>query len=137
MAGRKIRDDLDGVTYVYVNDLPVQLAAGDQVPKGADVGEHLLAPKSKNDSEKPDGRPDSAKPDGRPDSEKLSGVPGSGEGAPGGDDESGTASPELTPPDGRSSRDAWMSWAKHVGIDIAQDASKDDIRAAVAAAQQQ
>lgn len=40
----KIRSDLDGVVYVTVgNGDPIRLQAGDDVPKGATVGKHLIA----------------------------------------------------------------------------------------------
>lgn len=40
---QKIRDDLEGVTFVYVNGQAVSLRAGDRIPAGATVGEHLTA----------------------------------------------------------------------------------------------
>lgn len=42
----KIRDDLEGVVYPYTSDgitLGIALRAGDDVPAGVVVGEHLLA----------------------------------------------------------------------------------------------
>ncbi|AXQ62839.1 hypothetical protein SEA_ANGELIQUE_8 [Gordonia phage Angelique] len=38
----KIRDDLEGVVWVEVDGQGVKLAAGDTVPRGVDVGAHLL-----------------------------------------------------------------------------------------------
>lgn len=40
----KIRTDLDGVVWVEVNGDRVALAAGDDVPDGIAVGDHLVAP---------------------------------------------------------------------------------------------
>jgi len=41
----RIRDDLDGSVYLHTGgpDGPVVLFAGDEVPKGSEVGAHLLA----------------------------------------------------------------------------------------------
>lgn len=39
----KIREDLDGVVYVRVGPEIVCLAAGDEIPGEAEVGEHLTA----------------------------------------------------------------------------------------------
>lgn len=43
----KIRADLVGVVFVYVDDAPVQLGAGDDIPEGAEVGDHLLEQQEK------------------------------------------------------------------------------------------
>ncbi|MCR6706556.1 MAG: hypothetical protein NVV66_18335 [Cellulomonas sp.] len=139
MAGKKIRDDLEGVTFVYVDDQPIELRAGDEVPKGAKVGDHLLTPKAAKDTGgTPASKPatEQTTPAGEPSGEKTpdSGSEPDPSGPPPAGDSSGDA---LTPPDGRSSRDAWVAWAKHVGVEHAEDATKDDIRTAVAAATQQ
>lgn len=38
----RIRSDLDGVVYAHLGDGVVRLAAGDPVPDGAVVGDHLI-----------------------------------------------------------------------------------------------
>lgn len=40
---KKIRDDLDGVVYVRAGADVVTLRAGDDVPEGVDVADHLVA----------------------------------------------------------------------------------------------
>ncbi|UJP39332.1 hypothetical protein [Cellulomonas palmilytica] len=127
MAGKKIRDDLEGVTFVYVNDLPVALRAGDDVPKGAKVGDHLLA----------DGKTSKASGEQKPAEPTTPTDPPADDTPAGPEPEAQDAGTASTPPDGRSSRDAWLAWAKEQGVDVADDAPKDDIRAAVAAATQQ
>lgn len=42
----KIRDDFEGVTFVRTADGDVVLKAGDKIPKGVVVGDHLLAVKA-------------------------------------------------------------------------------------------
>lgn len=54
----KIRDDLDGVVYL---DDGRKLAAGDTVPDGVELGEHVLA---KTRAKAATGKPDAAKGDG-------------------------------------------------------------------------
>lgn len=39
---RTIRSDLEGVVYAYDGGDAIQLAAGDTVPDGVEVGDHLL-----------------------------------------------------------------------------------------------
>ena len=41
----QIRSDFEGVVYVHAVDGVVALAAGDTIPAGAEVGDHLLDPK--------------------------------------------------------------------------------------------
>jgi len=41
--GDKIRDDLEGVVYVEVDSQRVELKAGDDIPEGVELGDHLLA----------------------------------------------------------------------------------------------
>ncbi|MFE5309706.1 hypothetical protein [Isoptericola sp. NPDC056605] len=52
---RKIRDDLDGVVYAYDDaGAHVRLAAGDEVPDGVTVGDHLTdAPAPADSSDEP------------------------------------------------------------------------------------
>ena len=38
----RIRGDLEGVVYVHAADGVVALAAGDTIPVGAEVGDHLI-----------------------------------------------------------------------------------------------
>jgi hypothetical protein len=42
----KIRADLIGVTIITTDAGPVMLAAGDEVPEGAVVGDHLTEPEA-------------------------------------------------------------------------------------------
>lgn len=134
MATKKIRDDFEGVTFVYVDGHPIELRAGDEVPKGAKVGDHLLPPKT----QPKDTKLGPEQPAGGSGSDSGLAASAGATGAPGDDADPGAPDPDdPTPPDGRSSRDAWLLWAKHVGVDVAEDATKDDIRAAVASAAQQ
>ncbi|AEI11821.1 hypothetical protein [Cellulomonas gilvus] len=144
MAQKKIRDDLEGVTFVHIDGLAVQLRAGDDVPKGAKVGEHLLASSStKRTGPTPPPDPTSVVPLTPGNPAELG--PAAEQGATAGadkqdDDQDPTEDDEpadpLTPPNGRSSRDAWALWAAAHGVEHAEDATKDEIRTAVAAAQQ-
>lgn len=45
----RIKSDLEGVVHVYQDGvlLPQPLAAGDEVPEGVEVGDHLLEPEEK------------------------------------------------------------------------------------------
>lgn len=49
-----VRDDLDGVVTAYdAAGVPVTLSAGDDIPEGVEVGEHVLAgPKAKAPAKK-------------------------------------------------------------------------------------
>lgn len=38
-----VRGDLVGVVYVHAGDGAVRLSAGDTIPDGVEVGEHLIA----------------------------------------------------------------------------------------------
>lgn len=53
----KIRDDLEGVVHLQTEDGVVVLKAGDTVPSGVEVGEHLTksAPKSESADKDDDG----------------------------------------------------------------------------------
>ena len=42
----KIRDDLEGVVWFDVDGQKVKIAAGDTVPDGIEVGDHLLSGES-------------------------------------------------------------------------------------------
>ena len=42
-----VRDDLEGVVTAYdAAGVPVTLSAGDDIPEGVEVGEHVLADKA-------------------------------------------------------------------------------------------
>ncbi|MBF9523042.1 MULTISPECIES: hypothetical protein [Mycobacteroides] len=45
----KIRDDLEGVVYVHTEGGVVVLSAGDTVPDGASVGDHLTSEDKETD----------------------------------------------------------------------------------------
>lgn len=51
----RIRSDLVGVVCAYVDDAPVVLKAGDEVPEGAEVGDHIIDPVAGD--EVPEGAP--------------------------------------------------------------------------------
>lgn len=61
----------------------------------------------------------------------ASGKPTSGSGTADVDETPG----EPTEPKGNGSTEDWAAWAKHLGVEHAADASRDDIKAAVAAHQ--
>lgn len=102
-----IRDDLEGVVYItrdHGASAPLVLRAGDTVPDGVTVGEHLLSgrvymPKAT-----------SAALTGTPDDDAPVEPPRSGRGA---------------------SKAAWAAYAATLGIESAPDASREDIIAAV------
>lgn len=112
MAQQKIRDDLEGVTFVHVDGQGVLLRAGDKIPAGAVVGGHLTASgKPTTAAADSDGGTDDGTPTTKPDDD----------------------TPQVpTEPKGNGSRDDWAAWAKHLGVEHADDASRDDIKTAVA-----
>ena len=56
MAERTIRPDLDGSVFVHGDQGSVPLVAGDVVPAGVELGEHVLEPLPTDDGEgDPDG----------------------------------------------------------------------------------
>ena len=57
MIVARIREDLDGSVYLHTGgpDGPVVLFAGDEVPKGSEVGAHLLAPEEPAEATKEEG----------------------------------------------------------------------------------
>jgi hypothetical protein len=103
-----IRDDLEGVVYITRNHgatAPIMLRAGDVVPVGVTVGEHLVSGRV----HMPEAT--SAAP--------LTGTP---------DDDA----PVEPPRSGRgASKAAWAAYAATLGIESAPDASREDIIAAV------
>lgn len=93
----KIRDDLDGVVLQYGEDGELHtLRAGDDVPDGVFVGDHLTAAPDRDEPE----------PDGTP-----------------------------SKPRGNSGRDAWVEYATTLGVEFDGDATREDIKAAIEAAQ--
>lgn len=85
----KIRADLMGVVHVYSNGADAKvLKAGDEVPEGYVVGDHLL-----DEPAEPEG-------DGEPKA-----------------------------PAGNASRAAWAEYAAGLGLEVADDATRNDIRA--------
>lgn len=105
-----IRDDLEGVVYItrdHGASAPLVLRAGDKVPDGVTVGEHLLASR-----EKPAKAPAASEPAEPPSGSDDAPVepPRSGKGA---------------------SKAAWAEYAATLGIELDSDASRDDLIAAV------
>jgi hypothetical protein len=49
----KIRDDLEGVVHVRTLGGVVVLAAGDTIPEGVEVGEHLTKPGEQKEGHEP------------------------------------------------------------------------------------
>lgn len=58
---RTIRDDVTGYVLAHVGGDPVWLAAGDEVPQGANVSEVLLQPSVRKSTDKRGGRRASSK----------------------------------------------------------------------------
>jgi len=114
----KIRADLVGVVYPYNSagiPLGVALAAGDTVPKGAVVGPHLL-----ETSEPPAGTP--LTPEEAAEAARLEATPEQ------------TSTPSgLTEPKSNGSRAAWATYASGLGVEVPEDAKRDDIKALIAA----
>ncbi|TLF33235.1 hypothetical protein [Microbacterium sp. 5K110] len=106
----KIRDDLEGIA---LTETGLILRAGDKIPKGVKVGDHLLAEKNADDVYADEGKEDGA---------------GSDTGS------SGASEPSLPPRGGAGSgAGAWRAYgvaaakAKGLEIDIPADATKTDI----------
>lgn len=106
----KIRDDLDGVVLQYGEDGTLHtLRAGDDVPDGVLVGDHLTAPADHDDHDDHDG---------------------SDEG-----DEGDEGEPAPSKPRGNSGREAWVEYATALGVEFDVDATREDIKAAIEATQ--
>lgn len=104
----KIRADLVGVTYAHQPDGAwIVLSAGDDVPSGITVGDHLI-----------DDQVGTAAP-------SESAVPSP---AP-------TSGDDVPKPRGNAGRDAWAKYATSKGYEFDQDATRDEIKAAVEAAE--
>lgn len=118
----KIRADLVGVVYPYNSagiPLGVALAAGDTVPKGAVVGPHLL---ETSDAQAPE--------------ESPAGTPLTPEEAA--EAVRREAATEQTPtpvgleaPKGNGSRAEWAAYAAGLGVEVPEDAKRDDIKALI------
>lgn len=111
-----IRADLVGTVHVRdENDIVHILSAGDEVPEGATVGEHLI-----------DGEPDDSQDDD-PQDETEDGEPD--------DDPKGDAGDEVPEgaPRGNASRAAWASYATAHGVEVSDEMSREDIKAALSA----
>lgn len=121
----KIRADLVGVVYPYNSagiPLGVALAAGDTVPKGAVVGPHLLADATDaaQAPEPPAGTP--LTPEEAADEALREAIP-----------EQTSTPAGLTEPKGNASRAAWATYASGLGVEVPEDAKRDDIKALIAA----
>lgn len=104
--GRKIRADLVGTAHVFHADGSVSvLAAGDEIPDGISVGDHLFA------SPQRDRTTDVAS------AHVTARAPSS----------------EAPKPRGNAGRDAWAKYAASKGVEFDESASRDDIKAAVEA----
>lgn len=123
----KIRKDLVGVALaVSAVGEPIILRAGDKVPDGVEVGDHLLAKKSNDGSGSQDGSNGSGGPS----------TPGSGESAAGSSTGSENSGSAIVPPPlvgAGSGTDAWREYAAKateaagLKLDIAHDAKRGDI----------
>lgn len=134
----KIRDDFEGITIVRTGSAQdVVLRAGDEVPDGATVGDHLLAPKTSAPSgvQEPPQQPQ----------EPAGGA--NGDGGTGGEGDGGGSAEtpgELTAPPkagAGSGTDAWRAYAvaavkaKGLQVEIPDTATRADIIEALEAAQ--
>ncbi|NEW49338.1 hypothetical protein GV792_04680 [Nocardia cyriacigeorgica] len=69
-AAARIRDDLEGAVYLTHKGKLLTLWAGDRVPAGAEIGEHLLTrkpapvPSGDQGEDAPSGDPDDGSPEG-------------------------------------------------------------------------
>lgn len=118
---RKIRTDLEGVVFAHYDDgtpHSTPLAAGDDVPDGLRVGPHLLDGGSDPEPEDPGDEGDQGQDDQDDDGHKD-------------DDKAGDDKPG---PKGNASREEWAAHADSLGVTYAEDAKREDIKAAVAAA---
>lgn len=122
----RIREDLDGITIVRVGTEDRILRAGDKVPKGATVGDHLLATKKSAAASGDEGTSDATGAASRTDD-----TSGAGTGDSGAQDAAQLVVPTKV---GKGSgTDAWRAYAaaatKRAGlsIDIPEDAKRADI----------
>lgn len=103
----RIRADLVGTVHVRdLDDVVRVLSAGDEVPDGAVVGEHLIADQEGATSDPADDETDE-------------------QGEDGGDEVPDGA------PRGNASRAAWASYATAKGVEVSDEMSREDIKAAV------
>jgi len=101
----KIRDDFEGVTFVYdENATAHRLQAGDEVPHWATIGEHLAGGTAVDDAV------ESTSPALDPAANEA-------------------ASAEA--PKGNASREEWATFAASLGVQVPEDAKRDEIRALV------
>lgn len=158
-----IRADLEGVVVIQSRNglgRPVVLKAGDKIPRGVTVGEHLvaasgssrpLAPRPKVNPEKPED-PAPAPPvtpepapadgnDGEKDDDAGPDEPATDE--PQGDGDDSPAATEQGEPVARppasgpgSDKGAWRRFAQSLGLEVADDATRADLQAAVEAHEQ-
>lgn len=75
----KIRSDLEGVVYVQTEGGVACLAAGDTVPDGVDIGEHLTTEPEDLDTADESDAPDSEGADGSDDSDSDDDSDGGGQ----------------------------------------------------------
>jgi len=138
---RSIRADLEGVVHTYREDGsegPV-LSKGDVVPDGVVVGDHLLATEDDDteaDQAVADPQTDGARGQASADDTDAADGDGTvdetdgeddGDAADDSDDDAG-----LDKPAGNASTEAWENYADARGIEYAEGAGRDEIRAAVA-----
>lgn len=139
---KTIREDLEGVVYVRRGDFgtPVALRAGDKVPSGVTVGDHLLARKGRGDSDA--GAPHGSTADelakAKADTEAAAKAAAEAEEkakaeAVGGQQGQGDENPLPEPPrnGAGSGVAAWQAYADAIGVEIPEGASRDEIIAAV------
>lgn len=125
----KIRKDLEGVAMaVSAVGEPIILRAGDKVPDGVEVGDHLLEKKSSTSAAGEGSQSVPAKPEG------VDGASGAAD--PAGSSTGSEDDDPLTPPPlvgAGSSTDAWRDYAskavKKAGLElqVAPDAKRGDI----------
>ncbi|MGX9346636.1 hypothetical protein [Microbacterium sp. KNMS] len=127
----KIRDDFEGITIVRVGTVDKILKAGDKVPKGVTVGDHLLAPKGTD-----------AEPAQEPQEPAGDQTGDTGTGDQGTGDEGAQTALTAPPKAGAGSgTDVWRAYAVEavkangLNVEIPEGATRADIIEALEAAQ--
>lgn len=151
---RIIRTDLEGVVHTYREDGSVGavLSAGDVVPDGVVVGDHLTAPGHKDsDSDQHDDGTQAPAPGVQETSDGEDGAIGDAigdedddsevEGAAEDEDaelgDDGEAEAALEAPRGNAATEAWADYADALGVEYEPGATRTDIQAAIAASKTQ
>jgi len=130
----KIRSDLEGVVYVEIDYVGrVTLVAGDEIPDGAVVGDHLIdhtpepepEPETETSTEQTDSNPEQPEPETGQKADEPEQVAPAPEQPPAAPVVAPVKEPARSGPKGTTA--AWKAYAEGLGIDVPDDAQRDDI----------